>query len=154
MRLPTAYDARSILTAIGSTLCIVAVFLAPLAASQPTIPLESARERSEHQPVPTLSFDRKRLLKSLTLLRDPFVEPADIAARMHDERAAHAGDSGLVVEGIIIGKHPRALVRIGTTEQIVAAGDLLDGDTVSEIESDGIRFSSGRLVHPAQGNPQ
>ena len=88
------------------------------------------------------------------LRRDPFVEPPEIAARMQGERSDHPGDRGVVVEGIIDGKRPRALVLIGTTEQIVAVGDMLDGDTVTQIESDGIRFSSGRLLRPASGTPR
>ncbi|MGC8485415.1 MAG: hypothetical protein ACP5O6_07275 [Candidatus Baltobacteraceae bacterium] len=146
-----AHDLRSILTAIGTTLCVAAVFLAPLAASQPAFPYESARGGRERQPVPTLSFDRRRLLERITLRRDPFVEPPEIAARTQSERSPRSAGSRVVVEGIIDGKRPRALVQIGTTEQIVAVGDMLDGDTITEIESDGIRFSSGRLIRPASG---
>ena len=152
--LSTPFEARAMLTAIGTTFCIAAIFLAPLAASQPTFRYEPEHMGGERRPVPTLSFDRKTYWERLMLRRDPFVEPPEIAARTRDVLGKHSGDTTAVVEGIIAGKHPRALVQIGTTEQIVAVGDMLDGDTVTEIESDGIRFSSGRLLRPDSGMPR
>ncbi len=152
--LSTPFEARAMLTAIGATFCIAAIFLAPLAASQPTFRYEAALNSGVRRPVPTLSFDRKTYLQRLTLRRDPFVEPPEIAARTQGERSEHSGDRRIIVEGIVDGKRPRALVQIGTTEQIVAVGDMLDGDTVTQIESDGIRLSSGRLLRPASGTPR
>ena len=150
----TLFEARAVLTAIGATLCIAAIFLAPLAASQPTFRNEPALNRGARRPVPTLSFDRKTYLERLRLRRDPFVEPPEIAARTRDVLGKHFGDTRAVVEGIMVGKHPRALVQLGTSEQIVAVGDVFEGDTVTEIDSDGIHFSSGRLLRPASGTPQ
>ncbi len=147
-------DMRSLLTAIGSTLCIGAVLLAPLAASPPRFRLDELHIRLRSELVPNLSFNSDAALKSVSIDRDPFVEPPEIAARMRHERAARSIGAGIVVEGIIDGTRPRALVRIGTTEQVVAVGDILDGDTVIRIASDGVRFSSGLTVPPTQRSPE
>ena len=152
--LSARYDMRLLLTAIGSTLCIVAVLLAPLAASPPKFRLDELRIRSRSDLVPNLSFNSDSALKSVSIDRDPFIEPPGIAARIKQESAAHSIGAGIVVEGIIEGTRPRALVRIGTTEQVVAVGDILDGDTVIRIASDGVRFSSGLTVPPAQRSPE
>ncbi len=152
--LPLTYDLRSLLTTVGTILCISSVLLAPLAASQPTIRYDAAFVGSHKERIPTLSFDRSSALKNVAIVRDPFVEPPGIAARMRRERGARPSDGGIVVEGIVVGERPRALVRIGTTEQIVAVGDILDGDTVTEIRGDEVRFSSGLTVRPARNGPQ
>ena len=152
--LTTTFNARAILTAFGATLCIAAIFLTPLAASQPTFRQEPALKSGGRRPVPTLSFDRKTYLDRLTVRRDPFVEPPEIAARTQAERSELTGETKFVVEGILEGKRPRALVQIGTNEQVVAVGDMLDGDTVTEIEGDGIHLSSGRVLRPASGTPR
>ncbi len=149
MRRPS-FDMRSVLSAVGCALCIGSVLLAPLAASQPTLLADAVRLGAQDERVPTISLDRTTLLKQVTLVRDPFVEPAEVASRLKFERAAHSTEAAIVVEGIIDGSRPRALVRFGTNEQIIAIGDTLAGDTVVDIGSSGVRFSSGRTLRATQ----
>lgn len=145
-------DGRSLLTAVGFTLCIGAVLLAPLAASQPALLPAAVRIAPDDERVPTISYNRAHLMKQIAVVRDPFIEPAEVASRIKFESASHSADAGIVVEGIIDGSHPRALVRFGTSEQIIAIGDTLAGDTVTEIDSSGVRFSSGRILSATQRN--
>ena len=90
MRRPS-FDMRSVLSAVGCALCIGSVLLAPLAASQPTLLADAVRLGAQDERVPTISLDRTTLLKQVTLVRDPFVEPADVASRLKFERVSNEG---------------------------------------------------------------
>ncbi len=58
------------------------------------------------------------------------------------------------VEGIIGGDRPRALVRVGADERIVAIGESIDGIRIVGIDDAGVRLTSGvRLPLDAGDRP-
>jgi len=146
-------DRRSILTGIGAICCLSALFLAPLAAS-PGVPSRDAdRVLSDLQRLPpappTLPRERQ-----LVVSRDPFAEPPAIAARLNSLRSSQAAGMVIRVEGIIGGDRPRALVRVGADERIVAIGESIDGIRIVGIDDAGIRLTSGvRLPLDAGDRP-
>ncbi|MDH2908956.1 MAG: hypothetical protein PXZ07_02455 [Candidatus Eremiobacteraeota bacterium] len=87
-----------------------------------------------------------------TVARDPFVEPPEIAARTQHLRASQEAGSIIQVEGIINGDRPRALMRIGNAERIVAVGDSIEGVKIIGIDDAGVRLTSGLRLRPITEN--
>lgn len=145
------FDRRSLFASIGAVCCISAVLLAPLAASPDSSTRNADRTLADIQGLPTLPLTTRRS-EHLSVARDPFVEPPEIAARTQRLRASQEAGSAIQVEGIINGDRPRALMRIGNAERIVAIGDSIEGVKIIDIDDAGVRLTSGLRLRPITGN--
>ncbi len=135
-------DGRSFLAGIGGVCCLGACLLAPLAASQGLSSNGDDRLLSELQHLPAIAPISTKSRHPI-LARDPFREPADIRQRISRLRSSREADTAIRVEGIIDGARPRALVRVGHVERIVAVGESIEGIRIVEIDDAGIRLTSG-----------
>lgn len=131
MHLPALHDAdRSVMFRWGVLVIGVGAGLIPVAgdgvvaaAIRAPVPI------SVPEPLP-----RYVAARNIAVLRDPFVP------RAHDFPAA------TLVEAVIIGDRPQALVLMGSRTIIVGIGDRIEGLRVASIGADGVRLSDGTVL--------
>ena len=156
---------RNGLRLVGSAMCILATMLAPLSASPSVVAPSAAqgllRALQRVPPIPKLFGST---VVPVHLARDPFRVPRDaritpvdlvmsnsdgivgmhVVAGMPMRRGVLSSQDG--VEALIVGRRPRALIRVGSTVRIVRVGDFIGGVRVSSIDTSGVRFVNGTLL--------
>ncbi len=128
MKLPALYDGqRAVVFRWGMLLAAAASALAPLSgASSATASGAVASALIRIGRLGPLGIPSQVVLR-----RDPFVP-----------RAAELSP-GTVVEAVLLGESPHALVSVGPEATVVGIGDLVGGIRVQSIDANGIRLSDG-----------
>jgi hypothetical protein len=118
-----------------------ALLLTPLALP----PAEPAQAGA----IPSVAANAPQLAESpepkLIVVRDPFVP--DAAVQSADATQTDGVDgTGIVVEAVVLGDSPRALVRLGATNRIVRAGDAVGDSVVRAIDERGVVLEGGETL--------
>ncbi len=128
MRLPALYDGqRAVLFRWGMLLAAASCALAPLSGASSATP--SAAVAGAFVGIGRLG--PLRIPSQVALRRDPFIP-----------RAAEL-PPGTVVEAVLLGESPHALISLGPKATVVGVGDLVGGIPVESIDATGIRLSDG-----------
>jgi len=128
MRLPALYDGqRAVIFRWGMLLAAAACALAPLSGASSATPRNGvAGARIRIGRLAPLGVPSPIALK-----RDPFIP-----------RAAEL-PSGTVVEAVLLGESPHALISVGAQTAIVGVGDAVAGIRIQSIDARGVRLADG-----------
>ena len=143
-------DQRRALLRVGAMIATAGLAVLPCTlppssfAASADVP--QAMHRESLPPVPG-----RMAFPDIAITRDPFEPNARVLAR-NGIADARAGEALPVVRAVVTGAQPRALVETSGVVRVLAVGDSIGADTVTEIDANGIALSSG--IHLPLARPQ